>query len=62
MHPSKEKPLPSKTLRSSRDYRHLGAHAFATDLTEHLLETMPVDAGADDLVAHYETSITQIIG
>ena len=62
MHLSKEKkPQPSKTLRSSRDYRHLDAHAFATDLTEHLLETMPVDASADDLVAHYETSTTQII-
>ena len=57
----RKKPQPLKTLRSSRDYRHLDSHAFATDLTEHLLESMPVDASADDLVAHYETSITQII-
>ena len=61
MHSSKEKTQPLKTLRSSRDCRHWDAHVFATDLTEHLLETMQVNASVNDLVAYYEASITEII-
>ncbi|XP_072039764.1 uncharacterized protein [Amphiura filiformis] len=57
----RKKPDPVKIMKFSRDYHNMDTNTFIGDLNKHLLEAKPTDVSANDLVAHYETSLSSIV-